>query len=164
MTLIELSIAIVVLGIIMSIAVAALFRARISANEGAAIAALRTVNTAQFQYQASCGQGLYAQSLAVLGRPAAGETEGFIPGELGNAVTSTRSGYTFTVGIGAGGAASTPDCNGTATVSRYYATAVPAEPDTGTRAFATSQAGEIWQAMGVAAPAEPFGPPATIVE
>jgi type II secretory pathway pseudopilin PulG len=164
MTLIELGIVVIVLGVLMSIAVAAVFRARLTANEGAAIAALRTINTAQFQYQSSCGAGLYARSLVVLGMPATGETEGFIPGDLGTAVTPTRSGYSFNLAAGAGSAPGTPDCNGTPTLSRYYATAVPVNPESGTRAFATNQAGAIWQSAGGVPPGEPFAAPAQIVE
>ena len=163
-TLIELAIVVIVLGILMSLAVAALFRARMSANEGRAVASLRTINTAQFQYQSACGNGLYAQSLLVLGTKPAGETQAFLGTDLGLDATPTLSGYTFTLGPGTGAAASTPDCNGTPTISSYYATAAPAEPDEGTRAFATNHLGTLWQAVTGTPPAEPFGPPSTIVE
>jgi prepilin-type N-terminal cleavage/methylation domain-containing protein len=163
-TLIELAIVVIVLGILMSLAVAAVFRARMSANEGSAIAALRTINTAQFQYQSGCGSGLYAGSLAILGTPAKGESQPLLPGDLGGADTPTRSGYTFNMRMGAGGAATTPDCMGRPTVSRYYVSAVPEEPTTGTRSFATSHIGTLWQTTTTTAPTEPFGPPSLVVD
>jgi prepilin-type N-terminal cleavage/methylation domain-containing protein len=165
MTLIELSVAIVILGIIMSLAVGALLRARLAANEGSAIAGLRAISRAQFQYQTSCGNGLYARSLTVLGTKPAGESEAFLPGDLGTADTPTRSGYTYSMSTGAGGAAGTNDCNGVPTLTRYYAAAVPAEPgSTGTRGFATSDEGTLWQSLDTTAPTQPFGPPAAIVQ
>jgi hypothetical protein len=52
------------------------------------------------------------------------------------------------------------DCNMTATNVTYYTTARPTSPaSTGNRAFASNQAGAIWQnvnAAGAAAPVEPF--------
>ncbi len=67
---------------------------------------------------------------------------------------------------GAGGAAGPNDCNGTATNVTYYTTALPTSPaSTGNRAFASNQAGAIWQnvaAAGAAAPTEPFTVSATV--
>jgi prepilin-type N-terminal cleavage/methylation domain-containing protein len=162
MTLIELAIVVIVLGILLSLAVATVFRARMAANEGSALAALRTINTAQFQYQSSCGSGLYASSLTVLGTKPAGETQAFLNADLGSAVSPTRSGYTFRLGMGSGGAAGINDCNGTPTLSRYYAAAAPASPQSGNRSFATNQTGALWEALNPMPPTEPFGPPAEL--
>ena len=164
MTLVELAVVIVVLGILLAVATAAVFRARMAANEGSAIAGLRTVNTAQFQYQSSCGGGLYAASPAILSRIPPGETEGYLPADLGSAVSPVRSGYIYTVAIGNGGVAGPPDCGGTATVSRYVATARPADEGTGSRSFATTHQGTVWEIAGATPPVEPFGAPARIVD
>jgi hypothetical protein len=65
------------------------------------------------------------------------------------------------MGIGTGAPLPNPDCNG-ATVpnTAYYATAWAATlGSTGSRAFATNQAGAIWQdanPAALAAPTEPF--------
>ena len=163
MTLIELAIVVIVLGILMTLAVTTLFRARMSANEGAAIAALRAINTAQFQYQSSCGNGLYAASLSVLGRPGGGESQAYLVGELGASDAPSQSGYTFAVRDGEGAAPGPNDCNGAPTRTRYYASAAPTD-GAGTRAFATNQSGALWQLPGNAPPAEPFAAPAQLVE
>ena len=63
---------------------------------------------------------------------------------------------------GAGAAAGPNDCNGTATQSAYYATAVPQTfGQTGGVSLATNSGNTVWQVNANAAPTEPFGPPAT---
>lgn len=163
MTLIELAIVVIVMGILLVIALTTVLRARVSANEGSAIAALRTINTAQFQYQATCGNGLYADSFVILSARAPGETEGLLVGDLAVGPTPTRSGYTFAMGDGAGGAVGPADCNGNPTQTRYYVSATP-DDGAGTRAFATNHTGTLWQALGAIPPPEPFAAPSHVVE
>lgn len=166
-TLVELMIAIVVAGVLMTMAAFALVRARAAANESAAIAALSAINGAQIAYNAACGRGFYAASLPILGMPPhEAATGGYIDPELATGAVVERQGYVVRVQTGSGsfnGAAG--DCNGNTTISAYYATAAPvALGDTGTRAFATNQVGTIWQTTNGIAPAEPFGPPAEIAK
>ena len=161
MTLIELLVVIVVIGILLILAVAVLTRARLSGNESAAIGALRTINTAQFAYLNGCGQGHYATSLVILGQPGGGRAQGYLSDDLGASVTPQRNGYRFNVQQGADAEPSRADCNGQATQTTYYATAIPvALGNTGARSFATNQHGAIWGQAGGAPPTEPFGPPA----
>ena len=57
------------------------------------------------------------------------------------------------------------DCHAGPTVSTYYATAYPTTLNvTGTRSFAVNPSASLWQLLGATAPAEPFGPPAKMVE
>jgi prepilin-type N-terminal cleavage/methylation domain-containing protein len=164
MTLIELSIVIAIGGILMVIGAGALLRARAAGNEAAAIANLQSINNAQFAYLAGCGQGYYASSLTALGTPVAGRGEGYLSADLATGPVVVRAGYRYAIAMGQLGAAATPDCNGTATQTTYYASSVPQSPgasSSGSRAFATSQNGAIWALPGAVAPTEPFGPPAT---
>ena len=161
MTLIELAIVIIVLGVLLTLATAAVLRARLAANEGSAIAGLRTVNTAQFQYQATCGNGLYAASSGVLSRIPPGHSQAYLPAELGG-VEPVRSGYVYGVKMGSGGVPGPNDCGGTPTVTAYLATARPADPGAGTRSFATTTQGTVWEVAGPTPPAQPFGPPARL--
>ena len=164
-TLIELLIVVAIISIIAAIAVPGLLRARMTAQESSAVASLKTTNVSQVSYSASCGQGAYAPSFPVLFAPPGGVGEGFISADLGGAVNPIKSGYTFSMLAGAGAAAGPNDCNGTATVTAYYASAVPMTlGSTGTRSFATNQANTVWQVNGAAAPPEPFGAPATPVQ
>ncbi len=62
-TLIELLIVVAIIGIVAAIAVPGLLRARMSGNEASSIGSLRSINSAQSTYAASCGSGFYAPSL-----------------------------------------------------------------------------------------------------
>jgi type IV pilus assembly protein PilA len=164
-TLIELLIVVAIISIIAAIAVPGLLRARMTGNETSGIASLKVVTSSQVAYSASCGQNGYASSFVVLGTPAPGTTEGFISADLGRAVAPRKSGYAFTLGAGAGSAAGPNDCNGTATITAYYASAVPQTfGTTGARSFATNAGNTIWQVNAAAAPAEPFAAPATPIQ
>lgn len=66
-SLIELLIVVAIILIIAAIAIPNLLRARISANEGAAVSSVRTINTAQFAYNSSYPTAGYAAALANLG-------------------------------------------------------------------------------------------------
>ena len=69
--------------------------------------------------------------------------------DLGSSAAPQKSGYNFTLGAGAGSAAGPNDCNGTATITAYYATAVPQTVGTtGTRSFAVNAGNTIWQVTG----------------
>lgn len=164
-TLIELLIVVAIISIIAAIAVPGLLRARMTGNETSAIASLKVTTSSQVAYSAACGNGAYASDYTILGTPPAPGGEGFISMDLGSAVAPQKSGYNFTMGAGAGSAAGPTDCNGTATITAYYATAQPQTVSTtGTRAFAVNAGNTIWQLTGGAAPAEPFGAPATPIQ
>ncbi len=161
-TLIELLIVVAIISIVAALATAGLLRSRMTANEVSAIATMKVTLTAQKTYQASCGQGAYATSYLVLGTPGGGIA--FISSDLGSAATPQKSGYTFTLVPGAGSVAGPLDCTGAATMTAFYASGVPWSTTTGTRRFAVNAQGQIWQTIGGAPPAEPFGPPATPIQ
>jgi prepilin-type N-terminal cleavage/methylation domain-containing protein len=164
-TLIELLIVVAIISIIAAIAVPGLLRARMTGNETSAIASLKVVTSAQVAYSASCGNNGYATTFVVLGTRAQGSTEGFISADLGAVVAPQKSGYNFTLGAGAGAGAGPLDCNGTASQTAYYATAIPQTfGTTGGRSFATNAGNTIWQVSAAAAPTEPFGAPATPIQ
>jgi prepilin-type N-terminal cleavage/methylation domain-containing protein len=164
-TLIELLIVVAIISIIAAIAVPGLLRARMTGNETSAIASLKVTTSSQVAYTASCGNGSYAANYQVLGRAPADSGQGFISADLGKAAPILKSGYTFAMGVGDGSTAGNADCNGTATISAYLATAVPQTPGTtGTRGFAVNAGNTIWQntAATATAPTEPFTASATV--
>jgi hypothetical protein len=134
------------------------------AIEVVAITSLQAIAKAQTSYRTVCGNGGYAATLNVLLTPPAGSGEGFLDASLGASQTPEKSRYKFTMTAGAGAVDGPVDCNGTKTVTGFYATAVPMVPDASaqrpTRAFAINQSGLVWQRFGAIAPTEPFGPPA----
>jgi type IV pilus assembly protein PilA len=155
-TLIELMLVITMIMIIAGIAVPGLLRARMVGDEVSAIGSLRVTATSQIAYSATCGNGGYAANYTVLGTPIGGAGQAFISDDLGHSATPQKSGYNFNMNAGIYGAGPN-DCQGTATVAGYYATAAPlAYGKTGTRAFAVVRGGAIWQHIGPTPPAEPF--------
>lgn len=160
MTLVELCIVILILGLLLTFAVATYSRARMSGNEASAVASLRAIYTAQFQYLNGCGRGNYATTLIILGTKPAPNSQGYISEDLGSSTNPSRNGYSFSLQPGAGGAAGADDCLGNPTQTKYYASAVPLTlNNTGGRSFATNQGGAVWQLEGGTPPDEPFEPP-----
>lgn len=159
-TLVELCIVIAVLGVLMVIGVTTLLRARMVANESSALASLRATASAQFAYLSGCGQGNYATTYVILGTKPSPNNQGYISPDLGAAVAPSRSGYTFRLQIGLGGAPSLNDCNGNPTQTTYYASATPNVPgQTGGRSFAVNQRGGVYQSLTATPPDEPLEPP-----
>jgi type IV pilus assembly protein PilA len=164
-TLIELLIVVAIISIIAAIAVPGLLRSRMTANETSALASLLAINKAEILYATSCGSGGFAASIPVLGTPPAGTTEPFLAADLTQTAAPQKSGYNFTLAAGAGAAAGPNDCNGSATQTSYYATAVPQTfGSTGARSFATNAGQTVWQVNAAAAPTEPFGAPAVPIQ
>lgn len=64
--MIELLVVVTIIGVLSAVAVPSLLSARRSANEGSAIATLRTVFTAEMTHQATAGSGNFAGSLSTL--------------------------------------------------------------------------------------------------
>src|ERR671935_237220 len=105
-SLIELLIVVAIILIIAAIAIPNLIRARISANQSSAVASLRSIGTAEIQYQSNYANVGYSASLITLGTgaatnpptpcPAAGATSAaacLIDGVLTAAATIPKSGY-----------------------------------------------------------------------
>jgi len=99
-SLIELLIVVAIILIIAAIAIPNLLRARISANESAAVGALRTLNTAQISYSSTYGTVGFAGTLSYL----AGTTCATVAPTSANAClidsalgSGTKSGYKFTL-------------------------------------------------------------------
>lgn len=133
-SLIELLIVVAIILVIAAIAIPNLLRSRMSANEGSAVATLRTLNTAAISYLNS--YSAYPPNLAALGPIASGAsptstTADLIDSALGKD-PATKSGYTF-VYVATG-----------SPTSAYTITATPVTVGaTGQRGFFTNQSGVI---------------------
>ncbi|HIJ74741.1 MAG TPA: prepilin-type N-terminal cleavage/methylation domain-containing protein [Candidatus Hydrogenedentes bacterium] len=124
-TLIELMIVVAIIAVIAAIAIPNLLRSRISANESAAIGALRTLASAQTQYHAA--NYAYASAIGDL-HDAADIAAQYVDANL---ASGTKSGYIFSV-------AST-DVN-----VDWSATAEPVvSGSSGVRSFSVDQSGVI---------------------
>jgi type IV pilus assembly protein PilA len=140
-SLIELLIVVAIIGIIAAIAIPNLLASKRSANEGSAIASLRSINTAQATFFTTGGGNLsYAATLADL------QASSLIDNVLSS---GTKSGYGFVLaGVVAGGGGVS---------AQYDLTATPVSANavtgTGTRIFYTNEAAVIYgRATGLGAP------------
>jgi type IV pilus assembly protein PilA len=95
-SLIELLIVVAIILIIAAIAIPNLLRSKMAANEAAAVAALRTINTSSVAYSTTYGQ--YPGALASLGPIASGGTPSSTTADLIDSVLAAgiKSGYNIT--------------------------------------------------------------------
>jgi prepilin-type N-terminal cleavage/methylation domain-containing protein len=141
-TLIELLIVVGIIGIIASIAVPGLIRARTTSQEKVATANLRAISNAEGQFNATCAIALYVSDLVDLA------ANGFLSPDLGaNGVT--KSGYRFRIERAADGRnVDTPDDACFAPryplVTSYIAYADPINPTSGAQYYATNPSGSIF--------------------
>src|SRR4029079_427175 len=129
-SLIELLIVVAIIGIIAAIAIPNLLASKRAANEGSAVASVRTITSAEATYQATTGAGSYGNLAGLNGA-------GLVDTALSTSSNSNpKSGYAFPA---------TPDS--TTPKAQYRATAATAVASglaaTGTRNFASDATGMI---------------------
>lgn len=122
-TLVEIMIVVAIIILLAAIAIPNLLRARLNANEAAAISSLRTISTACESFRAAQTSPTYPATLATL----SGATPAYIDATLGS---GTKQGYTYTyVLVGA---------------NQYTCTAAPQTAGvTGSRTFFVDETGVI---------------------
>jgi type IV pilus assembly protein PilA len=138
-TLIELLVVIAIIAIIAAMAIPGLLRSKLAANEASAISTIRAISSANVTYQSACGG--YAITFATL------STNRFLPEPLVG-VTPVKSGYVFTLAVGAGGAPAGSGagmCVGAQ--SAFYTTGLPQNASSGQRSFSLREPGTIYQDM-----------------
>jgi prepilin-type N-terminal cleavage/methylation domain-containing protein len=148
-SLIELMLVVSVVGILSSIAVPAVLRARASAWEASTIGSLRALNSAQATFAASCAGGYYAPTVLLLATAPGGGKNPFIgPGFTAN--TINREGYQLVYTASAIGPRAPATCNGLAAgqaVVSYFFGGNPLTTGIGApaRYFGTSITGTVFQ-------------------
>jgi prepilin-type N-terminal cleavage/methylation domain-containing protein len=162
-TLIELLIVVAIISIIASIGSAGLLRSRAAANEAGAVASVRVTFSSEKAYALSCGFGAYAPAYTTLGAPVNG-APGYISPDLGSVLQPVKSGYEFVIAPGVGSNAGPMDCLNRPTITAFYVGAEPISTWQGSRSFAITANGTVWQLTGIVAPAEPFGAPARPIQ
>lgn len=138
-SLIELLIVVAIIGIIAAIAIPNLLASRRAANEGSAQQSMRTISSAEVTYLNTAGSGSYGTLNDLM-------TKNLVDSVLGQADTTAKSGYLFTMNPVAG------------TPAQFWAFALPASTSgvgaTGTRRFAISEDGVLRGDTTLTAPAD----------
>jgi len=147
-TLIDLLFTCSLIGLLSTLAIPGLMRARGVAQSASAIGTLRVVNSAQLSFAVTCGSGFYAPDLPTLGvAPPAGFTA-FLPAELTSGASFMKSGYSFSMtGTSLGGAPAS--CNGLAAgmgAPGYVAVGDPIDPVGNPHFYGTNADGTIYEA------------------
>jgi hypothetical protein len=136
------------IGVIASMAIPGLMRARGAAQASSALGSLRVINSAELSFAITCGLGFYSPDLPSLGVAPPGTAEAFLPADMASGFTFMKSGYNFSVGgVSYPGAPDT--CNGMGAgyaSAGYAAVADPLSTAGGTvRYFGTNSDGVIYQ-------------------
>ena len=133
-TLIELMVVLAIVGILLAVAFTEYRGMQARGNEASAVASLRDIATAQWQFALTCGNGKYAATLPALGVPVPATGHAFLSPDLATADPFEKSGYIFHMAAKALDAAE-PACNGAQTSEGYAATADPVRPGASGRMF-----------------------------
>jgi prepilin-type N-terminal cleavage/methylation domain-containing protein len=160
-TLVELLIVMAIVAILVSISMVMYRQVRLRGGETAAIAALESINQAQFAYMQTCGNQRYAPTLADLGKPVPGTKAGYLSPDLAREGEEiVKSGYILRMS-GTPVSDGSQTCTGATPVSGYRLTADPTVPGVGgTRFFGTNTDRVIYEDIETFHPEMPeAGPP-----
>ena len=110
-SLIDMLFVVALIGLLATLAIPGLMRARGAAQSASALGTLRVVNSAQLSYAITCGLGFYSPDFPTLAIKPPGAVEAFLPQELASGPTFIKAGYNFSMaGTSLPGAPAT--CNG----------------------------------------------------
>jgi prepilin-type N-terminal cleavage/methylation domain-containing protein len=159
-TLIELLLVVTIIGIVASIAVPSLSRARGAAAEVSTIGSLRAIHSAQMAYATACGAGYYAPSIPWLVRTVKIKKGAAPPAFLGPEFTANvtdRHPYRIRFTLGTRAPTAKKTCNGLAAgqaATTFFAGADLLQAKNGmvSRYFGINQDGIVYQSRKRIAP------------
>jgi prepilin-type N-terminal cleavage/methylation domain-containing protein len=110
-TLIDMLFVIAIIGLLSTLAIPGLMRARNAAQSSSALGTMRLVNSAQLSYAITCGLGFYAPDFPTLTVRPPNAQDAYLSPDLATGPTFIKSGYNFSMaGTALAGAPAT--CNG----------------------------------------------------
>jgi prepilin-type N-terminal cleavage/methylation domain-containing protein len=146
-TLIDMLFVVALIGLLSTLAIPGLMRARGAAQSSSAVGTIRVVNSAQLSYAITCGLGFYSPDFPTLAVTPPGAIEAFLAPELASGVTFVKSGYNFSMaGTPLAGAPAT--CNGLAPGQAspgYAVVADQLDPGAAARFFGSNADGTIYE-------------------
>ena len=151
------------IGLLSTLAMPGLTRAKSVAQAASAVSTLRTINSAQVSDAVTCGSGFYSPNLQTLGVPPPASFQAFLGPEETASASFLRSGYTFNLtGTSVGGAP--VSCNGLAGgmgAPGYMASADPVAPAANPQFYGTNAEGTIYSDTTTFTGSMPESGPAT---
>ena len=160
-TLIDMLFVVALVGLLASLAIPGLMKARGAAQASSAIGTLRVVNSGELSFAITCGLGFYSPDLPTLGVAPPGSVEPFLNDDMTAGATFIKSGYNFSL-AGTPLAGAPASCNGLAigqAAPGYAAVADPLDPSI-TRYFGTNSDGVTYTNSASFGPVMPeAGPP-----
>jgi hypothetical protein len=146
-TLIDLLFVISIIGMLATLAIPGLMRARGNAQSASALGTVKVINSAQVSFAITCGLGFYSPDFITLGTAPPAQVDGFLPPEMSRTPTFVKSGYLFSLaGVGLPGAPAS--CNGLAAgqaSSGYAVIADPLDRTPPARYLGSNADGAIWE-------------------
>jgi hypothetical protein len=146
-SLIDVLFVVALIGLLSTLAIPGLMRARGAAHSASALGSLKVINSAQLSYAITCGLGFYSPDLPTLGVKPPSALDAFLPIEMTSGPTFVKSGYQFSM-AGTGMPGAPASCNGLAagTASSGYATiADPLDASPPLRYFGSNADGLIYE-------------------
>ena len=126
-TLIDMLFVIALIGLLSTLAIPGLMRAKGAAQSASAIGSIKVINSAQLSFAITCGFGFYSPTLEKLGDIPPGSVEAFLAPEMSSGPTFVKSGYQFSLaGVAVPGAPGS--CNGLAVGAASAGYAIAADP------------------------------------
>jgi type II secretory pathway pseudopilin PulG len=134
------------IGLLASLAIPGLMRAKDAAQASSALGSMRVVNSSELSFAITCGLGFYSPDLPTLGAPPPGSAEGFLPRDMSAGFTFMKSGYIFSL-AGTPLAGAPASCNGLGAGQASPGYAMVADPAAGgvPRFFGTNSDGVIFE-------------------
>ncbi len=127
-TLIELMIVLAIIAVLLAIAFNEYRGMQAKGNDASALASMRSIAAAQWQFAMTCGNQKYASTLPALAQPVPSTGHGFLSPDLtSSADPFEKSGYMFQM-TAKPVESGLPACNGTVPAEGYAATADPLRP------------------------------------
>jgi hypothetical protein len=110
-SLIDMLFVVALVGLLSTLAIPGLMRARWAANSASALGTIRVVNSAQLSFAITCGLGFYSPDFPTLAVKPPSAVDAFLSPELATGPTFIKAGYNFSLaGTSLPGAPAT--CNG----------------------------------------------------
>ena len=129
-TLIDMLFVIALIGLVSTLAIPGLMRARGAAQSASALGTMRVVNSAQLSFAITCGLGFYSPDFQTLGVKPPAAIDAFLAPELATGPTFIKSGYNFSM---AGTALPARRQRATASGAGQSRPATPRSPTSSTR-------------------------------